>query len=194
MSDSPDLPVSTSGATALQVARRCADEGGRLALERFRKPQEVSVKGRGNLVTATDVDIERLIQAHPGPGVPPARRPLGGDRGASSLEARTSKPREWTWVVDPLDGTRNYVSGLPCFCVNVALCRQGEPVVAVTHDPVHGETFWAVKGAGARLSELVRRPAGSSPAASPTSRRSRRRSWASTWATTTGGPPTCWPC
>ena len=56
------------------------------------------------------------------------------------------------WVVDPLDGTRNYVSGLPCFCVNVALCQQGEPVVAVTHDPVHGETFWAVKGGGTRLS------------------------------------------
>jgi len=151
VSDSPDLPVSTSGATALQVARRCVEEGGRLALERFRRPQEVSVKGRGNLVTATDVDIERLIQStlareYPQHAILSEETP--------SLEPRTSSldAREWTWVVDPLDGTRNYVSGLPCFCVNVALCHRGEPVVAVTHDPVHRETFWAEKGGGARLS------------------------------------------
>jgi len=151
VSASPDLPVSTSGATALQVARRCADEGGRLALKRFRKPQEVSVKGRGNLVTATDVDIERLIQSVLAREYP-QHAVLSEE--TADLEARDSKleAREWKWVVDPLDGTRNYVSGLPFFCVNVALCRQGEPVVAVTHDPIHGETFWAEKGAGTRLS------------------------------------------
>jgi myo-inositol-1(or 4)-monophosphatase len=153
VSDSPDLPVSTSGATALQVARRCAEEGGRLALERFRRPQEVSVKGRGNLVTATDIDIERLIGAVLAREYP--RHAVLSEETAE-LEARGSnlEARKWTWVVDPLDGTRNYVSGLPCFCVNVALCYQGEPVVAVTHDPVHGETFWAEKGAGAHLSSL----------------------------------------
>jgi len=151
VSASPDLPVSTSGATALQVARRCAEEGGRLALERFRRPQEVSVKGRGNLVTATDVDIERLIQAILAREYP-QHAVLSEE--TADLEARDSKleARNWTWVVDPLDGTRNYVSGIPFFCINVALCRQGEPVVAVTHDPVHGETFWAEKDGGARLS------------------------------------------
>ena len=151
MSHSVSLPVSTSGATAFQVARRCADEGGRLALKRFRKPQEVSVKGRGNLVTATDVDIERLIQTILAREYP-QHAVLSEE--TADLEARDSKleAREWKWVVDPLDGTRNYVSGIPFFCVNVALCHQGEPVVAVTHDPVHGETFWAEKGAGARLS------------------------------------------
>jgi myo-inositol-1(or 4)-monophosphatase len=163
VSDSPDLPVSTSGATALEVARRCADEGGRLALERFRKPQQVSVKGRGNLVTATDVDIERLIRGGLAREYP--QHAILSEETAE-LEPRTSslEATEWTWVVDPLDGTRNYVSGLPCFCVNVALCRHGEPVVAVTHDPVHGETFWAIKGAGARLSGL---PAGQAGGQAP---------------------------
>jgi fructose-1,6-bisphosphatase/inositol monophosphatase family enzyme len=158
VSASPDLPVSTSGATALQVARRCAEEGGRLALERFRRPQEVAVKGRGNLVTATDVDIERLVQStlareYPQHAVLSEETAELVTR-SSKLEARSSSldARDWTWVVDPLDGTRNYVSGIPCFCVNVALCHRGEPVVAVTHDPVHGETFWAEKGGGARLS------------------------------------------
>ena len=41
----------------------------------------------------------------------------------------------WVWVVDPLDGTRNFVSGIPFFCVNIALCYDGEPAVAVTYDP-----------------------------------------------------------
>jgi myo-inositol-1(or 4)-monophosphatase len=161
VSASPDLPVSTSGATALQVALRCAEEGGRLALERFRRPQEVSVKGRGNLVTATDVDIERLIQGALAREYP--QHAILSEETAA-LEAQDSKleAREWMWVVDPLDGTRNYVSGLPCFCVNVALCRHGEPVVAVTHDPVHSETFWAVEGGGTRLSS-AQVPGGEQP-------------------------------
>jgi myo-inositol-1(or 4)-monophosphatase len=150
--------VSTSGATALAVARRCAEEGGRLALERFRKPQRVSVKGRGNLVTATDIDIEHLIRGALAREYPQhavlSEETADLEARSSKLEPRTSslEARGWMWVVDPLDGTRNYVSGLPCFCINVALCHRGEPVVAVTHDPVHRETFWAEKGGGARLS------------------------------------------
>lgn len=161
MSDSAFPPLSSSGASALAVARRCADEGGRLALERFRKPQEVSVKGRGNLVTATDVDIEHLIQGilsreYPHHAVLSEEtygtigQQASVDRSAG--EAGPPFDAEWLWVVDPLDGTRNYVSGMPFFCCNVALCHQGEPVVAVTCDPVHGETFWAEKGGGAGIS------------------------------------------
>ena len=158
MSVSPSLPVSTSGATALQVARRCGDEGGRLALERFRRPQEVSVKGRGNLVTATDVDVEGLIQGILAQEYPQhailSEEAYERARGPVSATGDASSPArpEWMWVVDPLDGTRNYVSGIPFFCINVALCHEGEPVVAVTHDPNHGETFWAEKGAGCHLS------------------------------------------
>jgi fructose-1,6-bisphosphatase/inositol monophosphatase family enzyme len=148
---SSTLPVSKSGASALQVARRCAEEGGRLALERFRRPQDVSVKGRGNLVTATDVDIERLVQ-----GILAAEYPqhvvLSEETAGLDVRAPELEVREWMWVVDPLDGTRNYVSGIPFWCVNIALCYRGEPVVAVTHDAVHGETFWAGKGAGTHLS------------------------------------------
>jgi fructose-1,6-bisphosphatase/inositol monophosphatase family enzyme len=158
---SPSPYHSSSGATALEVARRCAEEGGRLAIRRFRRPQEVSVKGRGNLVTATDVDVERLIQdilarEYPQHAVLSeeeyTRANGGGMVNSAVADARGAAHGEWMWVVDPIDGTRNYVSGIPFFCVNVALCHHGEPVVAVTHDPVHGETFWAEKGAGTHLS------------------------------------------
>jgi myo-inositol-1(or 4)-monophosphatase len=151
VSASSVLPVSRSGLSALQVARRCAEEGSRLALERFRVPQDVSVKGRGNLVTATDVDVERMIQ-----GILAREYPehavLSEETAHLESQGSNLEDRGWTWVVDPIDGTRNYVSGIPFWCVNVALCRGGEPVVAVTHSAVHGETFWAQAGVGTHLS------------------------------------------
>lgn len=49
--------------------------------------------------------------------------------------------REWTWIVDPLDGTREYLLGIPEFAVSVALVRAGEPILGVVHNPATGETF-----------------------------------------------------
>ena len=56
-----------------------------------------------------------------------------------------------TWVVDPLDGTANFLCGLPLFAVNVALVSRGRVVAGVTHLPMLGETFWAERGCGAWL-------------------------------------------
>lgn len=55
------------------------------------------------------------------------------------------------WIVDPLDGTANFLCGLPLFAVNVALVRNGKVMAGVTHMPMLGETFWAEKGGGAWL-------------------------------------------
>jgi myo-inositol-1(or 4)-monophosphatase len=55
------------------------------------------------------------------------------------------------WIVDPLDGTTNFLIGLPLFAVNVALARRGKVVAGVTHIPLLGETFWAEHGQGAFL-------------------------------------------
>jgi myo-inositol-1(or 4)-monophosphatase len=142
-----ELPVARSGDDAETVARRCLVEGGRLALERFRQPQSVSVKGRGNLVTQVDLAIETHIE-----------RTLAEEFPEHAFLSEESNPavsaaQGWTWVVDPLDGTRNYVSGIPFFCINVALCLGGEPVAAWTYDPVHEELFWARKGEGAWLGD-----------------------------------------
>ncbi len=140
------LPTSTSGRSALDVARACAREAGRRARERFRQPQQITVKGRGNLLTQTDLELERyltesLLEEFPEHKVLSEETASGTDTSG------------WVWVVDPLDGTRNFVSGIPFFCINLALCRDSEPVVAVTHDPNHGETFWAERGAGAWIND-----------------------------------------
>ncbi len=108
-------------------------------------------------MTAADLASERRIQEilsqeYPEHAVLSEETAEVEPRG-SNLEARG-----WLWVVDPLDGTRNYVSGIPFFCVTIALCHDGEPVVALTYDPVHQEAFRAEKGGGAWLD----RPGGES--------------------------------
>lgn len=139
-------PVSAGGRGAIDVARTVAAEAGAVALERFRRPQDVAVKGRGNLVSETDFEIERLVtrallEAFPEHHV------------LSEETATDTDTAGWVWVVDPVDGTRNFVSGIPVFCVNIALCHNGEPFVAVTHDPNQRETFWAERGGGTWLND-----------------------------------------
>lgn len=57
------------------------------------------------------------------------------------------------WIVDPLDGTTNFLIGLPLFAVNIALAHKGRAVAGVTHIPLLGETFWAERGEGAYLND-----------------------------------------
>lgn len=146
MSTPATLPLATSGLTALEVARHCAGEAGERALARFRRPQEVTVKGRGNLLTETDLEIEALIHTE-------LAREFPQHRVLSEETAADTDSAGWVWVVDPIDGTRNFVSGIPFFCVNIALCHDGEPVVAVTYDPNHDEAFWAERGRGAWVND-----------------------------------------
>ena len=111
---------------------------------RFHTPKEVSFKGPGNPVTDVDVLAEkavlrRLKDEYPDFGIiSEESEPVATDSG-------------YTWVVDPLDGTRNYASGIPHFAVVVALAWHGEVVVGVTYDPVRDELFTAEKGKGAYL-------------------------------------------
>ncbi len=146
MNEHPAIPVAASGRSALEVARSCAQKAGELARARFRQPQEVTAKGRGNLVTETDFEIESLIKRTLAQEFPEHR--LLSEETASETDSAG-----WVWVADPVDGTRNFVSGIPFFCINLALCHDGETVVAVTHDPIHDETFWAERGRGAWVND-----------------------------------------
>ncbi|MEX2246641.1 MAG: inositol monophosphatase family protein [Dehalococcoidia bacterium] len=137
------LPVSASGAQALDVAWRCAREAAAIALPRFRGAQDVRSKGRGNVVTATDVDVEQRVRE-----LLAAEFPSHGFL-AEETAADTDPDRGFVWVLDPIDGTKNYAQGLPFWCINIALCLDGEPVVALTYDAVHGEGFHAEAGGGA---------------------------------------------
>lgn len=127
---------------ALEIAISAGEKAGQMALAGFRQPQDVSIKGRGNLVTETDFRIEHFLHET-------FRREFPGHAILSEETAADTPIDGWVWVIDPLDGTKNFVSGIPFFCVNIALCFDGHPTVAVTFDPNHGECFSAQRGSGA---------------------------------------------
>lgn len=101
-------------------------------------------KGPKDLVTDIDTAAERAISQHLAAEFSDVSF-LGEETG------RTAGSSAFEWVVDPLDGTRNFVLGIPIFCVSIALVEAGKPVAGVILDPVHGELFGTAKGQGLRL-------------------------------------------
>lgn len=140
-------PAARSGASALDVARRCVFEGGDLALGRFGARQQVSSKGRGNVVTNTDVEVEQLVHRILGDEFP------GCAILSEETAAGTDPTRGWVWVLDPIDGTKNYSMAIPFWCITIALLHDGEPMLGVTRDAMRDEVFWSVRGGGAWLDD-----------------------------------------
>lgn len=112
----------------------------------FRSGLEARAKTKTSFVTEADESTELLMREALGKAFP-GEPVLGEEFG---LEA---DPEGAWWVIDPIDGTSNFVSGLSIFSVSIARMRQGRPVLAVTHDPVRGETFHAATGSGAFLND-----------------------------------------
>ena len=143
-SNPADLPVSRSGLSALQVCENAARRAGELVLTRFRSDVQVSLKGRANVVTDADLASERLILDYVRDEYP--------DFGILSEESDpVAGSSPYTWVVDPIDGTRNFAEGIPHFCIVVAVANGDQVVAGVTYDPVRDELFSAQEGAGAYL-------------------------------------------
>ena len=108
---------------------------------------QVSRKGAADFVSAADIKAEQslfesLTKARPGYGF------LGEERGMVEGTDKTH-----TWIVDPLDGTTNFLHAIPHFAINIALQREGAVVAAVTYNPVSNELFWAEKGKGAFVND-----------------------------------------
>ncbi|MFC4585619.1 inositol monophosphatase family protein [Sphaerisporangium corydalis] len=128
---------------ARRVAVGAAEAAGALLRERATGVLGIRSKGRGDIVTDLDLASERLLlerirAAFPGHRVVAEESGASGDPGA-----------EWTWLVDPLDGTNNVAIGLPLYVVGLALCHGGLAQLGVVHDPVGGRTWSAVRGGGA---------------------------------------------
>jgi myo-inositol-1(or 4)-monophosphatase len=104
---------------------------------------QVSRKGPGDFVTAADKRVEaamfeELMRVRPGYGF------LGEESGEVEGTDKTHR-----WIVDPIDGTTNFMHGIPHFACTVALEREGEIVAGVTFNPVTNDLYWAEKGKGA---------------------------------------------
>lgn len=138
------LPTSASGRSAVEVARECAAEARAIMRDGFGRVGVSHVKGRGNVLTETDLAVERSTIAI-------LQREYPGHAILSEETAAGTQSDDWMWIADPVDGTKNFSRGIPHFCYALALCHQGEPVLALTLQPILDEEYLAVRGQGATL-------------------------------------------
>ncbi|PIP44959.1 MAG: inositol monophosphatase [Deltaproteobacteria bacterium CG23_combo_of_CG06-09_8_20_14_all_51_20] len=130
----------------LDIASRAAKEAGAFLRGTFGKLIRVDKKGRIDLVSEADIESERIILGF-------LRESFPQDE-VLTEEAGLSGPKaSRIWMVDPLDGTVNYVHGFPFYAVSIALREGDETVVGVVYDPFSNEFFEAVKGEGAFLNK-----------------------------------------
>lgn len=129
---------------ALEIVVRVALESGQTLVNELNKDKEIYLKGRTDLVSNVDKMVEEqiidaLTNSFPGYGI--------------IAEESSPRPTEtgFTWVIDPLDGTRNYIRGIPFFSLVIALTFGDQVVLGVTYDPIRQELFHAIKGKGAYL-------------------------------------------
>ena len=103
-----EIPIGTSGRSAMEVAREIALEAGIILVERFHKAKQITVKGRGDIVTNVDTFIESKILNSLSKEFPEANL-LGEESSGPNFDTG------YVWIIDPIDGTRNYASGIPFF-------------------------------------------------------------------------------
>ncbi|MBC8013739.1 MAG: inositol monophosphatase [Methyloceanibacter sp.] len=142
------MPASALMNVMLAAARKA----GRSLARDFGEAEQlqVSLKGPANFVSAADTRAEEilhaeLVRARPGYGL------LMEERGEVEGADRTHR-----WIVDPLDGTTNFLHGIPHFAISIALEREGELVAGLIFNPANQETFTAERGKGAFLNDRRR--------------------------------------
>jgi myo-inositol-1(or 4)-monophosphatase len=139
------MPIRSANINVMETAARKA---ARHLLRDFGEVEnlQVSVKGPGDYVSAADHRAERILRQELG-----RARPSFGFLLEESGEVAGSEDQRW--IIDPLDGTTNFLHGVPHFAISIALERQGELVAGVVYEPLRDELFCAEKGAGAYLND-----------------------------------------
>ncbi|MBP9185063.1 MAG: inositol monophosphatase [Fuscovulum sp.] len=137
------------GSANLNLMIKAARRAGRSLVKDFREVEnlQVSAKGPGDFVSKADREAERMIKEELLGG-----RPTYGWLGEETGETEGQDPTR-RWIVDPLDGTTNFLHGMPHWAISIALEHKGEIVSAVVYDPAKDEMFWAEKGAGCWLND-----------------------------------------
>jgi len=120
------------------------------ALDLFREGDslDIEVKGLQDWVSNADKSVEDLIRAALGKAFP-------DDSIVGEEHANKQGSSAFTWVIDPIDGTTNFVNSTPGWCVVLACVQDGETVIAAICDPIPKETYTAIKGQGAKLNGVA---------------------------------------
>jgi myo-inositol-1(or 4)-monophosphatase len=134
------------------IALRAARQAGQIMMRSMDRLDAVQVeeKGRNDFVSSVDREAETAIidalhKAYPEHGI------LGEEHGEAYTGSRSGSTTEFTWIIDPIDGTTNYLQGIPHFCVAIGLKKGLQLEHGVIFDPVRNEAFVASRGYGAQL-------------------------------------------
>ncbi|TRD19024.1 inositol monophosphatase family protein [Palleronia caenipelagi] len=138
------------GSANLNIMIKAARAAGRKLVRDFREVEnlQVSVKGAGDFVSRADTAAEETIRE-----ILTEERPNYGWLGEESEPVEGKDPTR-RWIVDPLDGTTNFLHGLPHWAVSIALEHKGDIVAGVIFDPAKDELYWAEKGQGAFMNDM----------------------------------------
>jgi histidinol-phosphatase len=125
-------------------AEEAAHEAGKITVKYFRTGIDVETKRDNTPVTEADRETELYIRESISKYYP-AHSILGEEHGEKNTDS------EWKWIIDPIDGTKAFIHGIPLYTVLIGLVHNGEPVLGLIHNPVLNETVSAVKNGGCRL-------------------------------------------
>ena len=128
----------------LEVAQTAALQAGVVLKEHFRKlaASRINEKSRHEFVTHVDRQSEDIIKAH-------IRRHFSGHAILAEESSAEENTSPYLWIIDPLDGTLNYIHGLPSFAISIALQIQGDLTVGLIYEPLREHIYSAIKGNGA---------------------------------------------
>ena len=140
------------GSANLNIMLKAARKAGRSLVKDFREVEnlQVSMKGAGDFVSKADIAAEKILKDEL-----LGARPTYGWLAEEGGEIEGDDPTR-RWIVDPLDGTTNFLHGLPHWAISIALEHKGQIVSAVIYDAAKDEMFYAEKGAGAWMNDSKR--------------------------------------
>jgi myo-inositol-1(or 4)-monophosphatase len=123
-------------------------DAGAAILQFYRSSFDVRDKKPDNPVTDADLAADQLLKRRL-----MARLPEAGWLSEETVDDKTRLDKQLVWVVDPLDGTKEFVMGMPEFSISVALVQEGQPILGVIYNPPTGEMFSVLKGKGFALND-----------------------------------------
>ncbi len=139
-------PMENDNSTRMEFATELAKRAGELGMEYFRRLDTLTIESKGHqdMVSEADRDVETFIRAALAKQYP-------DDAIVGEEHAPTTGTSGYSWVIDPIDGTANFVRGIPAWCVVIAGFRDSQTDVGIIHEPSVGESFYARRGGGAFL-------------------------------------------
>ena len=136
----------------LKLAIDASFKAGEIIMQYYCADYEIKEKGYHNPVTTADNEADSYLKS-----TLMSARPQYGWLSEETVDSKSRLSKEKVWIVDPLDGTKEFIEGVPQFVVSIALVEKGTPIIGVLHNPVTKETFHAVKGKGTYLDDNVYR-------------------------------------